>query len=85
MVASATAQVAEGRRLTIAAGCSSCHRIGETGYDGPGPDLSRIGRALPAAGIRRAMTEPVAPLTSYAAQGDDRLDAIAAYLAALSG
>ena len=31
-------------------GCGACHKIGENGNDGPGPELTEIGRRLPRRG-----------------------------------
>ena len=49
-----------------ASGCLGCHRVGENGNSGPGPDLTEIGRRLPAPGDRSARwMNPTSPMPSY--------------------
>ena len=74
-----------GSQLIAESGCQACHRIGRNGNDGPGPDLTRVGARLSQAEIRRVLVDPVAPMPSFAALGDRKLDQIAASLAALKG
>ncbi len=72
-----------GRRLVVESGCLACHRIGRTGHDGPGSNLSGIGSRFPPSAIRRSLTAPVAPMPSYRSLGKGKLDAMVAYLTQL--
>src|SRR4051812_4652980 len=40
-----------GKLVAAQSGCLACHKIGENGNDGPGPNLTEIGNRLPAAAI----------------------------------
>jgi menaquinol-cytochrome c reductase cytochrome b/c subunit len=46
-------------------GCGACHKIGENGNDGPGPNLTHIGSMLPAAAIASTLRNPTAPMPSF--------------------
>ena len=77
------ARVTRGRRVVTLAGCLACHRIGATGNDGPGPDLSDIGDRLLPGALRRTLLHPVAPMPSFASLPRKDLRALVAYLATL--
>src|ERR671916_2358833 len=55
----------EGKHVTASSGCQGCHRIGENGNAGPGPDLTKIGQKLPRQAIARTLVNPTAPMPSY--------------------
>ena len=55
----------EGKSVAASSGCLGCHRIGENGNSGPGPDLSNIGSRLPRQAIARTLVNPTAPMPSY--------------------
>jgi menaquinol-cytochrome c reductase cytochrome b/c subunit len=46
-------------------GCLACHKIGDNGNDGPGPDLTHIGRIVPAGQIASTLRNPTAPMPSF--------------------
>jgi ubiquinol-cytochrome c reductase cytochrome b subunit/menaquinol-cytochrome c reductase cytochrome b/c subunit len=48
-------------------GCEACHKIGDNGNDGPGPNLTNIGSQLPAAAIASTLRNPTAPMPSFKA------------------
>ena len=52
------AQYESGRQVVAQSGCLACHKIGENGNDGPGPELTDIGDRLPAAGDRAHADQP---------------------------
>jgi len=60
-----------GRQVVAQSGCLACHKIGENGNDGPGPELTDIASRLPAEGIRRTLTIPTPPMPSFAALQED--------------
>jgi menaquinol-cytochrome c reductase cytochrome b/c subunit len=54
-----------GKQVVAQAGCLACHRIGENGNSGPGPDLTEIADRLPQAGIERTLINPTAPMPTF--------------------
>ena len=48
----ALTQCEQGKLVAAQSGCLACHKIGENGNDGPGPQLTDVGDALPQAGDR---------------------------------
>jgi ubiquinol-cytochrome c reductase cytochrome b subunit/menaquinol-cytochrome c reductase cytochrome b/c subunit len=48
-------------------GCQGCHKIGENGTAGPGPNLTHIGARLPRNAIARTLVNPTAPMPSFVA------------------
>ena len=80
------AQYEEGKLAVAGQGCLGCHKLGENGNDGPGPELTEIGAKLPAAGIRRTLINPSGIMPQYGgADGlpPEKLDAIVDFLAYL--
>ena len=55
----------QGRQVAAQSGCLACHKIGENGNSGPGPELTDIADRLPAAGIQRTLINPTAPMPSF--------------------
>ena len=58
-------QYQAGAQVVPQSGCLACHKIGENGNDGPGPDLTHIGARLPAQAIARTLVNPTAPMPSF--------------------
>jgi len=54
-----------GKDVAASSGCLGCHRIGENGNTGPGPELTDIGDRLREPAIRRTLLNPTAPMPSY--------------------
>ena len=62
------AQLAEyeaGKKVVAQSGCLACHKIGENGNAGPGPNLTHIGARLPRLAIARTLVNPTAPMPSF--------------------
>jgi menaquinol-cytochrome c reductase cytochrome b/c subunit len=55
-----------GKLVTAQSGCLACHKIGENGNGGPGPNLTKIGERLPREAIARSLVKPTAPMPSFA-------------------
>jgi hypothetical protein len=72
-----------GRSVTAQSGCLACHRIGEAGNAGPGPDLTGVGSRLPPAGIERTLTNPTAPMPSFRNLPKAKLRALVTFLSLL--
>ena len=61
-------------------GCLACHKLGDNGNAGPGPDLTHIASRLPAQGIARTLVNPTAPMPSYKNLPPQQFEAIVAFL-----
>jgi ubiquinol-cytochrome c reductase cytochrome b subunit/menaquinol-cytochrome c reductase cytochrome b/c subunit len=61
-------QTFEAGKLVVGqSGCLACHKIGENGNDGPGPQLTHIGAKLPPGAIASTLRNPTAPMPSFRA------------------
>ena len=77
-----------GKAVVAQSGCLACHKIGENGNDGPGPELTDIASRLPEQAIARTLINPTAPMPSFAGlqkQSPDKFNALVAYLGQLKG
>ncbi|MEA2481540.1 MAG: menaquinol-cytochrome c reductase cytochrome b/c subunit, partial [Thermoleophilaceae bacterium] len=54
-----------GKKVMAASGCLGCHKVGDNGNAGPGPNLTKVGERLPRQAIRRTLENPTAPMPSY--------------------
>ncbi|HEY5193492.1 MAG TPA: c-type cytochrome [Solirubrobacteraceae bacterium] len=59
------AQYETGKKVVAQSGCLACHKIGDNGNSGPGPELTHIGSRLPELGIARTLVNPTAPMPSF--------------------
>ena len=78
-----SAKLEAGQNVANQSGCGACHKFGEAGNPGPGPDLSAIGSKLPAQAIERTLRNPTAPMPSYADLPPEKFNALVEYLSAL--
>ena len=51
-------QYVYGKEIAANSGCLGCHKFGENGNDGPGPNLTTIGARLPKQAIERTLEQP---------------------------
>jgi menaquinol-cytochrome c reductase cytochrome b/c subunit len=58
-------QYQAGKNVMASSGCLGCHRVGENGNSGPGPNLTHIAARLPRQAIQRTLINPTAPMPSY--------------------
>lgn len=72
-----------GKEIAANSGCLGCHKFGENGNDGPGPNLTTIGSRLPKQAIERTLNNPTAPMPSFENMPDDQKEALVDYLAYL--
>jgi quinol---cytochrome c reductase cytochrome c subunit, bacillus type len=79
----ALAEYEAGKLAVAQTGCLSCHKIGENGNDGPGPNLSHIGSRLPRQGIARTLVNPTLPMPSFKGLPSQKFNAIVAFLSQL--
>jgi len=54
-----------GKDVAASSGCLGCHKIGENGNSGPGPQLTKIGARLPRQAIARTLINPTPPMPTY--------------------
>ncbi len=54
-----------GRLVVGQSGCLACHKIGDNGNDGPGPQLTHVASKLPQEGIAQTLRNPTAPMPSF--------------------
>jgi menaquinol-cytochrome c reductase cytochrome b/c subunit len=77
------AEYEAGKLVVAQSGCLACHKIGENGNDGPGPNLTHIGSRLPAAGIARTLVNPTAPMPSFKNLPPQKFNSVVAFLSQL--
>ena len=54
-----------GKEVVAQSGCLACHKLGDNGNDGPGPNLTHTGSKLYSQGIARTLVNPTAPMPSF--------------------
>jgi menaquinol-cytochrome c reductase cytochrome b/c subunit len=59
------AEFEEGRNVVAGSGCLACHKIGDNGADGPGPQLTHVGSRINRQAIARTLVNPTAPMPSF--------------------
>src|SRR3954447_13192103 len=82
------AQFEKGKQVMAQSGCLACHKVGENGNDGPGPELTDSASRLPAQAISRTLINPTAPMPSFAGlqqNSPDKFNALVAFLGQLRG
>ncbi|MBJ7347049.1 MAG: c-type cytochrome [Thermoleophilaceae bacterium] len=72
-----------GRDIAAQSGCQGCHKFGENGNDGPGPNLTKIGAKLPPQAIERTLNNPTAPMPSFREMPPEKKQALVEYLGSL--
>jgi menaquinol-cytochrome c reductase cytochrome b/c subunit len=78
-------QYEAGKLVVAQSGCLACHKIGENGNGGPGPNLSDIADKLPKAAILRTLDNPTAPMPSFANLPAEKKTALVNFLSQLHG
>ena len=58
-------QFEHGKNVMASSGCLGCHRVGDNGNAGPGPNLTHVAGHLPRQAIERTLINPTAPMPSY--------------------
>ncbi len=70
-----------GKKGVAQSGCLACHKIGENGNAGPGPNLTKIGDRLPRQAIARTLVNPTAPMPSFKNLPPKKFNEIVTFLA----
>jgi quinol-cytochrome oxidoreductase complex cytochrome b subunit len=78
-----TADQRPGAMVVTQSGCLACHKIGENGNDGPGPELTHIGDKLQEGAILRTLENPTAPMPSFSDLPDQKKADLVRFLASL--
>jgi ubiquinol-cytochrome c reductase cytochrome b subunit/menaquinol-cytochrome c reductase cytochrome b/c subunit len=77
------AEYEAGKLVVAQSGCLACHKIGENGNDGPGPQLTKIGSRLPRQAIARTLVNPTAPMPSFKNLPPQKFKAVEEFLSQL--
>jgi menaquinol-cytochrome c reductase cytochrome b/c subunit len=79
----ALAQFNAGKKVAAQSGCLACHKFGENGNDGPGPNLTKIAQRLPREAIARTLQNPTAPMPSFKDLPPQKFNALVDFLSTL--
>jgi ubiquinol-cytochrome c reductase cytochrome b subunit/menaquinol-cytochrome c reductase cytochrome b/c subunit len=77
------AEYEEGRKVVAQSGCLACHKLGDNGNSGPGPDLTHIASRIPRQAIARTLVNPTAPMPSFKNLPAKKFTAIVNFLSLL--
>jgi menaquinol-cytochrome c reductase cytochrome b/c subunit len=79
-----SAALEPGKEVVAQSGCLACHKLGDNGNDGPGPDLTHIGARVPRNAIARSLVVGPGIMPSYSGLPPQKQAALTAYLASLN-
>jgi cytochrome c2 len=79
-----TAALEPGKEVVAQSGCLACHKLGDNGNNGPGPELTQIGARLPRNAIARSLQVGPGIMPSYSGLPPQKTAALTAYLASLN-
>jgi quinol-cytochrome oxidoreductase complex cytochrome b subunit len=74
-----------GKLVAAQSGCLACHKIGENGNGGPGPNLTEIATKLAPAAIERTLDNPTPPMPSFRGLPAEKKKDLVAFLSQLDG
>jgi menaquinol-cytochrome c reductase cytochrome b/c subunit len=77
------AEFEAGKKVVAQSGCLACHKIGDNGNSGPGPDLTHIAERLKSQGIARTLVNPTAPMPSFKNLPPQKFKSVVAFLSLL--
>ncbi len=72
-----------GKQVAAQTGCLACHKIGENGNDGPGPELTEIGNQIPREAIARSLQNPPQGMPNFSGLPPQKFEQLTAFLASL--
>jgi len=75
------ARYEEGKLVVAQSGCLACHKIGDNGNAGPGPNLTHIGSRVYRQAIARTLVNPTAPMPSFKNLPPKKFKAVEEFLA----
>jgi menaquinol-cytochrome c reductase cytochrome b/c subunit len=79
-----SAALEPGKQVVAQSGCLACHKLGENGNDGPGPELTHIGEQIPRAAIARSLEVGPGIMPSYSGLPPKKQEELTAFLASLN-
>ncbi|HME01627.1 MAG: c-type cytochrome [Solirubrobacteraceae bacterium] len=80
---STLAEYEAGKDVVAQSGCLACHKIGDNGNSGPGPNLTNIATRLPRQAIARTLVNPTAPMPSFKNLPPKKFEAVVNFLSQL--
>jgi menaquinol-cytochrome c reductase cytochrome b/c subunit len=72
-----------GKKVVAQSGCLACHKLGDNGNAGPGPNLTNIASRLPRQAIARTLVNPTAPMPSFRNLPPKKFEAVVNFLSQL--
>ena len=72
-----------GKEVVAGAGCLACHKLGENGTNGPGPELTHIGARIPRAAIIRSVEIGPGIMPSFRDLPPKKIEQLADFLSSL--
>jgi len=72
-----------GKEVVAGSGCLACHKLGENGNNGPGPELTHIAQRIPRAAIVRSVEIGPGIMPSFRDLPPKKLDELADFLSSL--
>jgi quinol-cytochrome oxidoreductase complex cytochrome b subunit len=79
-----TAALKPGQEVVAQSGCLACHKLGDNGNNGPGPELTHIGARVPRNAIARSLQVGPGIMPSFAGLPPAKFQALTAYIASLN-
>jgi menaquinol-cytochrome c reductase cytochrome b/c subunit len=79
----AVAMFNAGKQVAAQSGCLACHKFGENGNDGPGPELTEIGNQIPREAIARSLQNPPEGMPNFSGLPPQKFEDLTAFLASL--
>jgi menaquinol-cytochrome c reductase cytochrome b/c subunit len=79
-----SAALEPGKQVVAQSGCLACHKLGENGNDGPGPELTHIGERIPRNAIARSLEVGPGIMPSYSELPPQKSEQLTAFLASLN-
>jgi menaquinol-cytochrome c reductase cytochrome b/c subunit len=76
-------QYEAGKEVVAGAGCLACHKLGDNGNNGPGPELTHIAARVPRAAIIRSVEIGVGIMPSFRELPPKKLNELADFLSSL--
>jgi menaquinol-cytochrome c reductase cytochrome b/c subunit len=76
-------QYEAGKEIVAQSGCLACHKVGENGNEGIGPELTHIAEQVPRAAILRSLEIGPGIMPSYRALPPRKLNQLADFLSSL--
>jgi menaquinol-cytochrome c reductase cytochrome b/c subunit len=74
------AEYEEGKAAVAQSGCLACHKLGDNGNNGPGPELTHVGSRIPRQAIARTLVNPTAPMPSFGHLPPQKFNSIVTFL-----